>query len=234
MLARFHIVHGRSSRSSTAGHPSRRLGDYSQALARFYGHHLSLRYSQCLGFFRPQRGKVEVEAEPGYVEPVNIYVCPVLESGNRKTAVVQHATKVLGNYENGERERLASQIARLESERKAKEVVIDKLCKKLKDAEAADIRHIAELDVIAGRYNTTPNLDVWLKAHCQSHVRVHCMGRAILVDKPHDRSDSSDAVIGTAIPMEVSSNALLRTALFLQKTSQDAAAHKRLIAPKVE
>jgi hypothetical protein len=174
-------------------------------------------------------GKVEIEAESGYVEPVNLYVCPVLESGNRKTAVVQHATKVLGDYEKGERERLGPDIARLESERKTKEVVIDKLRKKLKDAEAAEIRHIAELeadlpvvprppilftadvtaerlevlleanagrlavisdeggifDVIAGRYNTTPNLDVWLKGHCQGHVRVHRMERATLVDKPH-------------------------------------------------
>jgi putative DNA primase/helicase len=174
-------------------------------------------------------GKIEIEAESGYIEPVNLYVCPVLESGNRKTAVVQHATKVLGDYETGERERLRPEIARLESERKTKEVVIDKLRKKLKDAEAAEIRRIAELeadlpvvprppilftadvtaerlevlleanagrlavisdeggifDVIAGRYNTTPNLDVWLKGHSQGHVRVHRMERATLVDKPH-------------------------------------------------
>jgi Protein of unknown function (DUF3987) len=172
---------------------------------------------------------VEVEAEPGYVEPVNLYVCPVLESGNRKTAVVQHATKVLGDYETGERERLRPEIARLESERKSKEMISDRIRKKLKDADAAEIRHIAELeadlpamprppilftadvtaerlevlleanagrlavisdeggifDVIAGRYNTTPNLDVWLKGHCQGHVRVHRMERATLVDKPH-------------------------------------------------
>ncbi|MGI8961476.1 MAG: DUF3987 domain-containing protein [Bryobacteraceae bacterium] len=104
------------------------LGHYSQALARFTETPSELSVLAVLGVFSTAAaGKVEVEAEPGYVEPVNIYVCPVLESGNRKTAVVQHATKVLGDYENGERERLAPEIARLESERKTKAVVIEKL-----------------------------------------------------------------------------------------------------------
>ena len=40
-------------------------------------------------------------------------------------------------------------------------------------------------DVIAGRYNVTPNLDVWLKGHCQAPVRVHRMGRTTLIEKPH-------------------------------------------------
>jgi putative DNA primase/helicase len=207
------------------------LGDYSRGLARFTETPCELPVLAVLGVLSTAAaGEVEIEAEPGYIEPVNLYVCPVLESGNRKTAVVQHATKVLGDYETGERERLRPEIARLESERKTKEVVIDKLRKKLRDADAAaEIRHIAELeadlpvvprppmlftadvtaerlevlleansgrlavisdeggifDVIAGRYNTTPNLDVWLKGHCQGHVRVHRMERATLVDKPH-------------------------------------------------
>ncbi|MFL6354283.1 MAG: DUF3987 domain-containing protein [Bryobacteraceae bacterium] len=206
------------------------LGDYSRALARFTETPSELPVLAVLGVLSTAAaGKVEIEAEPGYVEPVNLYVCPVLESGNRKTAVVQHATKVLGDYETGERERLRPEIAQLESERKTKEVLIDKLRRKLKDVDAAEIRHIAELeadlpvvprppmlftadvtaerlevlleanagrlavisdeggifDVIAGRYNTTPNLDVWLKGHSQGHVRVHRMERATLVDKPH-------------------------------------------------
>jgi hypothetical protein len=122
-------------------------GDYSRALARFTETPSELPVLTVLGVLSTAAaGKVEVEAEPGYVEPVNLYVCPVLESGNRKTAVVQHATKVLGDYETGERERLRPEIARLESERKSKEMVIDKLRKKLKDADAAEIRHIAELE----------------------------------------------------------------------------------------
>lgn len=31
--------------------------------------------------------KVVISAELGYLEPLNIYVCPMMESGNRKTAV---------------------------------------------------------------------------------------------------------------------------------------------------
>jgi putative DNA primase/helicase len=206
------------------------LGEYSRALARFTETPVELPVLAVLGVLSTAAaGKVEIEAEPGYIESVNLYVCPVLESGNRKTAVVQRATKVLAEYETGERERLRPEIAQLESERKTKEVVIDKLRKKLKDADSAEIQRIADLeadlpvvprppilftadvtaerlevlleanagrlavisdeggifDVIAGRYNTTPNLDVWLKGHSQGHVRVHRMERATLVDKPH-------------------------------------------------
>ena len=122
----------------------------------------------------------------------------------------------------GERERLLLKLRELKASGSTKEMVIDKLRKKLKDADVAEIAHITELeadlpvvprppilftadvtaerlevlleanagrlavisdeggifDVIAGRYNTTPNLDVWLKGHCQGHVRVHRMERA--------------------------------------------------------
>ena len=116
------------------------LGEYSQALARFTETPAELPVLAVLGVLSTaSAGKVEVEAEPGYVEPVNLYVCPVLESGNRKTAVVQHATKALGDYENGERERLAPEIARIESERKTIEAVIEKLRKRLKDVEETEI-----------------------------------------------------------------------------------------------
>ncbi|MGI8961479.1 MAG: DUF3987 domain-containing protein [Bryobacteraceae bacterium] len=206
------------------------LGEYSQALARFTETPPELPVLAVLGVLSTAAaGKIRIEAEPGYVEPVNVYVCPVLESGNRKTAVVQQATTPLIKYEIGERERLAPEIARVESERKTREVVIDKLRKKLKDMEESEIRHIAELeadlpvvprppilftadvtaerlevlleandgrvavisdeggifDVISGRYNAAPNMDVWLKAHCEAPVRVHRMGRTTLIDKPH-------------------------------------------------
>jgi hypothetical protein len=206
------------------------LGDYSRALSRFTETPPELAVLAVTGVVSAAAaGKVEIEAEPGYTEPVNIYVCPVLESGNRKTAVVTHATKPLVRYEIRERERLAPEIARLDSERKTRAAIIEKLRKSLKQPNETDIRRIAELeaalptvprapvlftsdttaerlevlleensgraalisdeggpfDVMSGRYNSTPNLDVFLKGHCQAPVRVHRMGRTTAIDKPY-------------------------------------------------
>jgi uncharacterized protein DUF3987 len=38
---------------------------------------------------------------------------------------------------------------------------------------------------MAGRYSATPNLDVFLKGHCQTPIHVHRMGRTTLIDRPH-------------------------------------------------
>jgi hypothetical protein len=206
------------------------LGEYSQALTRFTETPPELPVLSVLGVLSTAAaGKAEVEAETGYVEPVNLYVCPLLESGNRKTAVIQHATKPLVKHEQEQRKRLAPEIKRIESERKTLEAIIDKQRRKLKDTDQSEAQKIAELeanlpvappvptlftadvtterlevlleanegrlavisdeggifDVIAGRYNSAPNLDVWLKGHCGAPVRVHRMGRTTLIDKPY-------------------------------------------------
>ncbi|MGI9074231.1 MAG: YfjI family protein, partial [Bryobacteraceae bacterium] len=206
------------------------LGEYSRELSRFTETPPELSALAVVGVVSvAAAGKVQVEAEPGYTEPVNIYVCPVLESGNRKTAVVTHAAKPLVKFEIHERDRLAPEIKRLESERKTKLALVEKLRKNLKQADKSEMQRIADLeaeipivpqvpvlftsdttaerlevlleansgraalisdeggpfDVMSGRYNSTPNLDVFLKAHCQAPVRVHRMGRTTLIDKPH-------------------------------------------------
>ena len=69
-----------------------------------------------------------------------------MKSGNRKTAVVQYATKALVNYEKAERERLAPEIARLQSARKTMEAIIEKQRKSLKDVEETGTRNIAEME----------------------------------------------------------------------------------------
>jgi len=56
------------------------LGDYAEALSRFTETPAELSVLAVLGVLSTAAaGKAEVEPEPGYVEPVNLYVCPVLE-----------------------------------------------------------------------------------------------------------------------------------------------------------
>jgi hypothetical protein len=64
-------------------------------------------------------GKVEVDVEPGYSEPVNTNAAVAMESGNRKTAVVNEMTRPLTDYESSERKRLEPEITRAQNKRKA-------------------------------------------------------------------------------------------------------------------
>jgi len=63
----------------------------------------------------------EVEPEPGYVEPVNIWGIAAMESGNRKTAVLTAMTTPLRNYEREQTDQLIPERTRIESERKTLE-----------------------------------------------------------------------------------------------------------------
>ena len=180
-------------------------------------------------------GKAVVSPEHGYRETLNLYTCPAMESGNRKTAVF---TTLLGPFAEWERD----QIARIEperkhlaSERRTGEARIERLRKKAAGASdpAALVREIHELeaklplvppmprlyvddctperlaslmaeqggriavfsdeggvfDLLAGRYSKgLPNLDLWLKGHSVSPIRVDRADRArppILLDRPH-------------------------------------------------
>lgn len=44
-------------------------------------------------------GKADVSPEPGYSEPLNLYTCPAMESGNRKTAVFNSLLRPLVEWE---------------------------------------------------------------------------------------------------------------------------------------
>lgn len=56
-----------------------------------------------------------IEPEPGYVEPLNIWAVPALDSGNRKSAVVAHTVEPLYAFEREEAARQAPEIARAEA-----------------------------------------------------------------------------------------------------------------------
>lgn len=74
--------------------------------------------------------KVIVCPEQGYTEPVNLYVAVGMESGNRKTAVLNHMTRPFFDWEQAEAERVKPERNRLTSERKTIEARIKKLREK--------------------------------------------------------------------------------------------------------
>jgi hypothetical protein len=180
-------------------------------------------------------GKTVVSPEQGYVEPSNVFVCPAMESGNRKTAVF---TKLLAPFGEWERDQIAEiepERQRLASERKTQEARIDRLRKKAASVEdsAHLVREIQQLEatlpvvppmprlyvddctpeklaavmseqggriavfsdeggvfeLLAGRYSKgVPNIDLWLKGHSGSPVRVDradARRSPILLDQPH-------------------------------------------------
>jgi len=180
-------------------------------------------------------GKIAVEAEPGYIEPAHLYVCCALESGSRKTAVVNAATAPLSSWEIQERKRLESEIQRVSSERKTAEAIVEKIRRsldadpewgeetqqlqgKIADLEAnLPVVPVAPLlwtsdstpekiecllaqhgerfavisdeggifDILGGRYSKGMNLDMFLKGHAGSPVRVHRTSREeVMLEKP--------------------------------------------------
>ena len=179
--------------------------------------------------------RADVSPEKGYTEPLNLYVCPAMESGNRKTAVFNRVMAPIVDWERMEVERMEPERRRVLSKRRTMEGRIEHLRKqaaKGKD-QAALIREILELEdqlpellspfrhfadditseriaslmeqqggriaifsdeggvfeTAAGRYaNGVPNLDVWLKGHSASPLRVDRQNPArppIIIDKPH-------------------------------------------------
>jgi hypothetical protein len=62
------------------------------------------------------QGRFTVWVKPGYFEPLSLFVCPAMPSGTRKSAVHEAVTAPLVDWEGRERERLAPEISRAQSE----------------------------------------------------------------------------------------------------------------------
>jgi hypothetical protein len=179
--------------------------------------------------------RADVSPEHGYTEPLNLYVCPAMESGNRKTAVFNRIMAPIVDWERIEVERMEPERRRILSKRRTMEGRIEYLRKKAArdQDQAAMIREIQELeqqlpellplfrhfadditservaslmelqggrlavfsdeggifDLLGGRYSKgIPNLDVWLKGHAVSLLRVDRQDKTkppIIIDKPH-------------------------------------------------
>ena len=83
--------------------------------------------------------KYVVEPELGYSEPLNLWVCPALDSGNRKTAVLRELTAPLLDYERQHAAMIAQDLARAESARRLAEDRIKYLRQKAAKAAGADL-----------------------------------------------------------------------------------------------
>ncbi|MBF0292851.1 MAG: DUF3987 domain-containing protein [Nitrospinae bacterium] len=78
-----------------------------------------------------------VMPEPGYFEPLSIWAITILESGNRKSAVMQAMTKPLTEWERDKADELKPELERIQSERRTAEARIQNLrakAAKMKDA----------------------------------------------------------------------------------------------------
>jgi hypothetical protein len=164
-------------------------------------------------------GKADVSPEPGYSEPLNLFTCAAMESGNRKTAVLKALLGPVIEWEREAAEHIAPARDRAISDRRTYDARIDKLRRKAASSPDPStlMREIHELeaklpiipalprlhvddctperlaslmaeqggrmavfsdeggifDVLAGRYSKgTPNLDLWLKGHAVSPVRI--------------------------------------------------------------
>ena len=76
--------------------------------------------------------KADVSPEPGYSEPLNLYLCPAMESGNRKTSVFSRLLAPLIEWERMEANRIEPVRKRLLSEQRTAEARIDHLRKEVR------------------------------------------------------------------------------------------------------
>lgn len=122
------------------------LGEFSEALAAHTETPRELPALITLGVTSASvAGRCEVQVHEGYGEPLNLFVAPALESGNRKTAVVSAARQPLSDFEREERERIWPERQRAISEAKTVEARIEKLRKDL--VNKPDPNAQAELDL---------------------------------------------------------------------------------------
>jgi hypothetical protein len=108
------------------------LGEFAEALSSQTETPRELAALMCLAVTSASvAGRCEVQVHEGYTEPLNLFVAAALESGNRKTAVVNAARQPLVDFENEERERIAPERRNAISEQKTLEARIEKLRKAL-------------------------------------------------------------------------------------------------------
>jgi hypothetical protein len=116
--------------------------------------------------------KATVSPEPGYSEPLNIYVAVGMESGNRKTAVLQAMARPFVEWEFTENERLLEERKRLQSERKTSEARIEALRKKAARSlsDPSLVTQIADLESALPEIPALPRL--WVQDVTQEKLAV--------------------------------------------------------------
>ena len=109
--------------------------------------------------------KFVVEPEPGYTEPLNIWVCPALDSGNRKTAVLREMTTPLLGYERQHAAMIAQDVARAEAARRLAEDRIKYLRQRAAKAQGADVDSVRQ--ELFDEESTLPEVPKALRLWCQ-------------------------------------------------------------------
>ena len=107
--------------------------------------------------------KYVVEPESGYVEALNVWCCPALDSGNRKTAVLKEITAPLLDFERQHAAAISQDILRAESARNLAEDRIKYLRQKAAKADGTDLDILRQelFDVEAARPEVPKSLRLW-------------------------------------------------------------------------
>ncbi len=117
------------------------LGEFVESLSAHTETPRELAALMCLAVTSASvAGRCEVEIHDDYTESLNLFLAVALESGNRKTAVVNAACKPLVDFEREEQERIAPQRRKALSERKTMEARIEKLRKEIANGSNDDAR----------------------------------------------------------------------------------------------
>jgi hypothetical protein len=123
------------------------VGDYIRALSAATETPLELTTLAAFGVLScALGGKMKVSPERGYSEPCQLFLCPTLESGNRKSSVISAVTEPLMKWEEEQKKLGAPKIAYATSVRKTRMALIEKERKKLAGFEREKIERIARLE----------------------------------------------------------------------------------------
>lgn len=126
-------------------------GSFVGALARATETPLELPFAMVLAAASAAvAGKASVMVSKGYFEPLNLWTVCALPPGNRKSSIENEACKPLREWEGEQREILAPEIKRIQSERKTMEAHVKSLRDKAAKADrqkAGELaREVADLE----------------------------------------------------------------------------------------
>jgi hypothetical protein len=120
------------------------------------------------------QGKFRVRVKQDYFEPLSLWTCTALPSGQRKTAVHNEVTRPLAEWEHRERARVEPEIRDAESRKKTLEGCIEALRKKASKTKGEDLADLMrEIAVIEHDIPEVPTLPtVWTQDITPEHVAV--------------------------------------------------------------
>jgi hypothetical protein len=156
------------------------VSNYVKALAENTQTSIDMAAVIALGILAVCAGRhYRIEGNANYYEPLNLYVLLVAEPGERKSSIMQNMTRFLFEYEQAENERLQAELDELQEVKPlrlyADDCSSEALTTLLSENDGMMAVISAEgsiFDIIAGRYNTKINMDVWLKGHSGDEIRV--------------------------------------------------------------